>query len=403
MNFRLGINYWPADKAMYWWRLFDPQPVRSDFARLRQAGFDSVRIFLLWEDFQPEPGRVSEAALRNLKEVADAAASNQLSLIVTLFTGHMSGVNWLPDWALASGSGAGRFRVFSNGRIVNRTPRNWYADSEIRRAQVLLARTVAQTLGNHPALWAYDLGNENSNCVVPPSRTSALEWLDAVAGAIRAVDPAHEITLGLHAEDLEEDRNLGPSEAGRVCDFLSMHGYPLYLPWTASIDDVLVLPFLGLITRWLGGRDVLFEEFGVPAGSAGSLAVDSDPHAVPVLDETRAADFTARALRCFLEAGLPGAMLWCFADYHSSLWSEPPLDGAPHERHFGLWRRDLSPKPALAEVERFAGQPRRQPPADSAWIDIAPEDFYRAPGVNLRRMYRRYCQMHQREGIACPV
>jgi len=401
MTFRLGVNYWPSDKAMYWWRRFDTAQVQSDFRRLREAAFDSVRIFLLWEDFQPAPERISGDALRELKEVADAAASNQLSLIVTLFTGHMSGVNWLPNWALMTGSDGGRFRVFENGRIADGTPRNWYTDSEVRRAQVLLARTVAETLGDHPALWAYDLGNENSNCVVPPSRASAAEWLDSIAGAIRAVDPAHEITLGLHAEDLEEDRHLGPSEAGRVCDFLCMHGYPLYLSWAASMDDVFVLPFLGLITRWLGGRDVLFEEFGAPAGSVDAGSVS---YRIPLLDEARAADFTGRALQCLLDSGFPGAMLWCFADYHPSLWPEPPLDVAKHERHFGLWRYDFTQKPALDQVKRFAGRPRRQPSTDFAWIDMEPEDFYRDPSMNLRRMYRRFCQQHQKEeGIGCLV
>jgi len=86
---------------------------------------------------------------------------------------------------------------------------------------------------------AYDLGNENSNCVVPPSRAAAVAWLEAMADAIRAVDATHLITLGLHIENLEEDRRLGPGEAARVCDFLWMHGYPIYATWTTSATDAL--------------------------------------------------------------------------------------------------------------------------------------------------------------------
>lgn len=47
MTFRLGINYWPPDTAMAWWRRFDPARSARDFAVIRAAGFDSVRIFLL--------------------------------------------------------------------------------------------------------------------------------------------------------------------------------------------------------------------------------------------------------------------------------------------------------------------------------------------------------------------
>src|SRR5712692_3394359 len=100
MRFRLGINYWPISSAMYWWQRFDRAEVERDFARISNAGFDSVRIFLRWEDFQPSPRLISESALVDLGLVADVAAHNQLSLIPTLFTGHMSGVNWIPEWAL---------------------------------------------------------------------------------------------------------------------------------------------------------------------------------------------------------------------------------------------------------------------------------------------------------------
>ena len=36
MNFRLGINYWPANKAMYWWRRFDADEARADFEPIPQ-------------------------------------------------------------------------------------------------------------------------------------------------------------------------------------------------------------------------------------------------------------------------------------------------------------------------------------------------------------------------------
>jgi len=78
---------------MYWWRRFDTGEVRRDFARICAVGLDSVRIFLLWEDFQPTPDRVAPEALERLVTVADVAANHGLSLVPTLFTGHMSGVN----------------------------------------------------------------------------------------------------------------------------------------------------------------------------------------------------------------------------------------------------------------------------------------------------------------------
>jgi endo-1,4-beta-mannosidase len=399
MKFRLGVNYWPASSAMYWWKRFDRSEVERDFARIRAAGFDSVRVFLLWEDFQPGPDSISDRALDDLATVADVAESNNLELMPTLFTGHMSGANWIPEWALDSvpiGGLPSRFRTVSGGRVVEGVPKNWYSDEGILEAQVRLAHAVAARLRDKRAIWAYDLGNENSNCVVPPSREAGVRWLDAVAAEIKSVGPSHAITIGLHMEDLEEDRNLGPAEAARVSDFLCMHGYPMYAPWAESSTDAMLLPFLGLITSWLAGApalDVLFEEFGAPAvpNQTGS---EGETHAggVPLLGENEAARFTGRALGLLREFGFMGAMIWCHADYAAAMWSLPPLDQSSHERSFGLWRDDHCPKPALAEIKRLSGVDRRPLRDEFDWIDVAVSDYYKNPSENLRNLYRRFRQ-----------
>lgn len=384
MKFRLGINYWPISSAMHWWERFDADEVTRDFERIARAGFDSVRIFLLWENFQPSPDRVSDLSLHRLVETADVAARTGLSLVPTLFTGHMSGVNWIPDWALEASDCSSRFRIVSNGKVVRARPKNWYGDQTVLTAQRLLAREVARALSNHPAVWAYDLGNENSNCVVPPSRDEGLAWLEQMAGEIRTIDSSHGITVGLHMEDLEEDRNLGPQEAGQVCDFLSMHGYPIYADWSESRTDAMLLPYLAAITRWLGGRDVLFEEFGASATN------DSVTGPVTLLREQEAAEFTHDAIAGLIRSGCLGAMMWCFGDYAEWLWSWPPLDESTHERYFGLWRSDHSPKPAVSEISRFADADVTKRVDDFAWIDIVQRDFYINPRENLRRLYRRF-------------
>jgi len=298
----------------------------------------------------------------------------------------MSGVNWLPEWALEPGKSISRFRIVSGGKVVCATPRNWYGDAGILSAQCLLAREVTSALSKHPALWAYDLGNENSNCVIPPSRESATEWLDRIAGEIRSIDSTHPITIGLHMEDLEEDRKLGPQEAARVCEFLCMHGYPIYADWAQSKTDATMLPFLGLITRWLGSLDVLFEEFGAPATNRPG----SQETPVVLLGEGEAATYTRDALDALHRFGLLGAMVWCYGDYADWLWSWPPLEKAVHERYFGLWRSGYSIKPALAEVKRFANIDCLEGFDDFSWIDIDPASFYTSPKENLRRLYRKF-------------
>ncbi|NOQ82384.1 MAG: hypothetical protein GQ551_00130, partial [Myxococcales bacterium] len=174
--FRLGVNYWPARTAMGWWTAFDPAEVAADFGRIAGCGFDSVRIFLTWEDFQPTPWRVDSTMVDRLVSTLDEASTAGLSVMPTLFTGHMSGVNWIPSWALGEEAGDDRFRVVSGGRVTASRLAGWYSDTSIVRAQSALAREVAGVLAGHGALWAWDLGNENSNCVVPTDKAHAREW-----------------------------------------------------------------------------------------------------------------------------------------------------------------------------------------------------------------------------------
>jgi endo-1,4-beta-mannosidase len=392
-RFRLGINYWPARTAMGWWKSFRVGEVRTDFARIAAAGFDLVRVFLTWEDFQSAPNRVSSPMLDRLVTLTDLAEQAGLTVMPTLFTGHMSGVNWIPAWALGGSDGDARFRIVSNNKVTELGMRNWYADSEVAGAQVFLAGEAATALAGHEALWAWDLGNENSNCVIPPSRSSARDWLGRVTAEIRKADPGVLITVGMHMEDLEQDRVLGPAEAAEVCDFLTMHGYPIYARWAEGPTDEHVLAFLARITHWLGGgRDVLFSEFGLPTYRRGAVDGEQARRESPfaLVEEQAAAAYTERALTSLHRAGCIGALLWCYTDYVPAIWPSPPLDMAMHERWFGLWRSDGSPKASVAAVEGFTEWVQMDGPDDYEWLDIDPAEFYADPSMHLPRLYREY-------------
>ena len=385
--FDMGVNYWPASSAMRWWRRFDAGEVDRDLARIHEAGGRLVRFFLLWEDFQPDPRSVSERSLADLVTVADRARRRGLRIIPTLFTGHMSGANFIPEWALAGAETQGaRFRVVAADRVVDRAIRNWYADSLVGDAQALLARECAAALAGHPALWGWDLGNENSNCCIPPTSEDGVRWLERMAAAIRSVDASCAVTVGLHMEDLEEDRRIGPAEAARVSNVLCMHGYPIYAAWSRSPVDAELVAFLTDVTRWLGGKDVLFAEFGA-ATKDGDREAERGPS--PLLGEEEAGAYTREAFARVHARGAVGALVWCYADYDRAIWPEPPLDRAPHERHFGLWRADGTPKPAATALEEWAGRDRTAPPP-LGWSDDERRDFYRSPREVLRRLYRTY-------------
>ena len=126
--FRLGINYWPSRTAMGWWQDFDAAETAGDLELMAERGFDSVRFFLTWDVFQPAPDRVDVAMLDRLVMVADLAERAGMAIMPTLFTGHMSGLNLVPDWALGGSDRDPRFRVLAGGRLSGEPLRNWYTD-----------------------------------------------------------------------------------------------------------------------------------------------------------------------------------------------------------------------------------------------------------------------------------
>ncbi len=394
--FLTGVNYWPADSAMHWWARFDLEVARADLRRLAESGFGVMRFFLRWEDFQPAPDVVSEGALRHLEEFADAAAAAGIRLQPSLFTGHMSGTNWLPAFATVSSAEPQRFTVMVGGcPAPGRAPANFYEQESVAAAQELLAREVARTLARHPALWSWDLGNEHSNVAIPSTVDAGRRWLARMVEALRSGGSEHPVTIGLHMEDLDADRRLGPRQAAEVCAYQSMHGYPAYSDLARSGTDPSFVCFLGLVSVWLGGQPVLLQEFGLPTAAGGRGAGAASPRH-QVFSEAEGADYGRAVLRELRRERFLGAFAWCMYDYATSLWEQPPLRDLPHERHFGLFRANGEAKrtiePWLAVNSGVAAAPDASPRGVS-WIDIDQAVYWRSPHDALRRLYTKFTSL----------
>lgn len=391
-RFLMGINYWPGETAMYWWNNFDASAVKRDFSLLAEYQFDLVRIFLLWEDFQPEVKDISVKALNHLVRVAELAHGVKIQILPTFFCGHMSGINWLPPWMLESGTSEGGFPLFSMGKIQKGLIRNMYTDREVWKAQKLLIHETTGALQGHPAVWGWDLGNKPSNLLIPPAKDSARAWLEEMVMEMKRWDADLPVTLGMHQEDLEEDRMLGPKEAAHYCDILSMHAYPGYAKWSSGPLDENVPLFLGLLTRWLGGKDVLIEEFGIPTKSFAGSLTEADQEKLGdifLAEEGQAEVYYKKAFELLRMNGFTGAFAWRFSDYAPALWDKPPFDNYIHERYFGLFRWDGSAKASAKLVPRF---PRQKVSPEMAWdwIDIEKDEYYTSPLDHLRHLYKNF-------------
>jgi len=347
-RFLLGVNYWPRTSAMAMWRHFDAGEIDEDFARIAELGFDAVRFFLMWEAFQPAYDATDAAALARFETVLASAERRGLRTMPTLFTGHMSGVNWLPAWSLDAARPAARFRTIASGGESPFGIGDFYR-GPLLEAQSRFARAVGERARRHPAILAWDLGNEFSNLREPESPGDAASW-SATLTADLEQSSAHAVTGGTHGEDLTRDRRIRLSSICEPWAFATMHGYPVYSAFARGPADPEVVPFLAALTRTFSREPVLFSEFGNPTCADGLHGGGT----MGCLDEDAMALYATAVLERLAARGARGAFWWCWADYAHDLATTPPFDRAPHELHFGIVRNDGSEKPVARALADFA-------------------------------------------------
>jgi endo-1,4-beta-mannosidase len=409
MRFSLGINYWPRRSAMHMWQRFDPGEIADDFARLADLGFDAVRFFLRWADFQPEPRRMERTMLARLERVMELIATNGLRAMPTLFCGHMSGVNWLPSWVLESNVSETRFRTIDeSGLVVPHACADIYT-GHLLEAQRFHAREVGAVLRGHPAVVAWDLGNEFSNLREPATVEDAREWSKRLTDDLERAS-GHRVTGGIHGEDLTQDRNIRPSSIADPWAFATMHGYSVYSDFARRRTDPDVVPFLAQLTASLSGKPVLFSEMGNPTCPPGKISPfdrlplpgepplpeipPDDPLRSPYacLDEAEMATYARGTLERLHRDGRLGGWWWCWADYDDALRATPPFDLAPHELSFGIVRSDGSLKPVALTLGAFAREERTVVEGNDPVI-FEPAYYADLPN-SIANAYARYLEHH---------
>lgn len=399
-KFLLGINYWPRMKAQYWWKAFDAAGVAEDFAQIRDLGLDVVRFFMLWEDFQVGPDRMNAETLVNLDQVFAIAQEHGLRLQPAFFTGHMSGYNWAPAWALLDEEDPDahlKFPMVANGQVTRKKIRDMYQDPWLLRAQIFNVRQVVPRYAGHPALYGWDLGNEPDVFIRPRSREAGWLWNTLICSEIKRLDPLHPVSTGIHIWSLDQG-TLRPDDMTEATDFGIMHAYSIYCDAARFPMDPDVVPFCNALTQHLGGKPVLFQEFGTCTAGAGAAArteritLEHRQWDQYFASEDEAETYFGAVLERLWRVGSLGAFAWCWADYHESLWDRPPCDKLIHERFFGLVRSDGSYKPHAKVLQAFASEQRNVNPQPQRFEfgGIAPDPYFQDPAASFKRLYQGF-------------
>ena len=342
-GFFVGCNYWASHAGVYMWRDWRPEQVEKDMDRMASCGMTVLRVFPLWPDFQPltadfgeaqsfrgysqnggplknEAG-VDEEMMRRFRFLCDAAGKRNIRLVVGLITGWMSGRSFVPT-ALE------RKKALSDPESIV-----W---------QVRFVRYFVRSMKDHPAIAAWDLGNE-CNCLAGDGEASLWTWMHQISSEIRVCDPTRIVVSGMHSCTTKARGYTNLRHQGELTDVLTTHPYPLWTPFcnTEPFDTIRNGTHAVCETTLysnLSGRPAFAEE----AGSMGPQ----------IVSEARAAGTMRMHLFSCWAAGHPGYLWWCGFDQNK-------LDFAPYtwttiERELGLFKTDGSPKPTALAMRDFA-------------------------------------------------
>ncbi len=176
-----GINYYPKDSP---WDMFGDSfaatIIDQDFKIISDAGLNTVRIFIQYEDFGKAD--VNEGKLAKLNRTLDLADKNGLKVLVTLF-------DFYGDYSVL----------------------DWTITHEH-------ARQVVSAVKDHKALLGWDIKNEPDLDFENRGKKLVLNWLKYTIAQIRAVDHKNLITIGW--SNLESAALLQSD-----VDFVSFHYY----------------------------------------------------------------------------------------------------------------------------------------------------------------------------------
>ena len=238
----LGVNYWASHAATRMWSDWNESVVDEDMKAIAALGCGFVRVFPLWSDFQPvmvlrancfkggyrrgyafvgerplpdtEAGRagVDEVMMERFERLCDIAERYGLKLIVPLLNGHMT------------------FRIYNPPAVDGL---DHFTDPESLMWQGRFIHYFVRRMKRHPAIAAWEIGNE-SNCMsVAESRAAAWTWTAFVTDAIRAEDNSRPVCSGMHALQLNDTRTTPPkkwlfADQTELCDILTSHPYPMW-------------------------------------------------------------------------------------------------------------------------------------------------------------------------------
>jgi hypothetical protein len=361
----VGLDYQPSGAGPFLWQAFDAAAVSSDLAAISRAGFGLIRVGLAWDSFMPDARGVDRRRLAEFDTLLRAAARHQLQVIPVLFAQAHGDCVLLPGRTILRHRPRRGVRVLSEGLVEPGGPRDLWTDTLMLELADRWLRDMIAGFSGHPAILAWDLGDDPA-AVVRPRRIADLSaWVELMAGPLREQGDRVQLTLG--ADDICQARGVRLASLVAHVDRLDVAVHPAQLRGL-GLADVSALRFLGELAQALAG------EAGTSLGLA--VAMPSPGEDAEGIEEGDAVAITDQLVERRAESGLAGLRARWWSDLHPRLGERAPFDRHGWLLRSGLVRVDGSEKPALDPWARAARAGTDRPPR-RPWPDrLDVEGFY---------------------------
>lgn len=288
-----GINYYPQRTPWsLFWPQYNPAVTTADLARVREMGFNTVRIFLPYPQFQP-PFTAQHNTLKHLDHFLEQAGSQGLRCVVTLF--------------------------------------DFYGDYRRPEVAARYLQALLPRYRNHPAILAWDLKNELDRDAPGVGSETLQVWLNTVIPALRRADGSHLLTVGWSTPEAALSWQT-------AVDYDTFHYYGRPEAFTPRIQALQAQRALRGYTRPL-----VMGEFGYHTWAE----APQDPHLLPHQYNDVNALMAGR-----LSQGLAGSLFWNLYDYAPTLQEPWVLQGPSFQYYMGLLDVQGNPKPALQALQQ---------------------------------------------------
>lgn len=165
-----GVNLGNSSKLPPFVPIWLDGPPNPAFRQMREWGIHVVRLLVIWEAIEPNPGEYDAAYLDIVRKMVDLAAEQGLDVVLDmhqdLFSRHLCG-DGAPRWVVRDTlvqqiNCSGQWQLLGISEPVTNAWIDFWANKGKQDSLIGSWRAVARDFKDHPAVKGYDILNEPS-------------------------------------------------------------------------------------------------------------------------------------------------------------------------------------------------------------------------------------------------